>query len=158
LAKPEIHDLGLAGAPACRPGDHNVGAFDVPVSDPFLVSRLDRFSHLDRDVQGFPGFDGMSADALPQALPLDEFHRDERTGPFVADFVNGANIGMGQRGGRPSFDHEPLARFRIRRQCLEEKLESHRTLERRVLRLIDDPHPSFSDKLQDPVLAGHQGP
>jgi hypothetical protein len=49
-----------------------------------LVSRFDGFGNLDRNVQGFPGFQGMSADALPQALPLDEVRKVPQKSPANA--------------------------------------------------------------------------
>ena len=65
----EIHDLRLA---ALR--DHDVGALDVPVSDPLLVRFSQAFGDLNPEAQGFFDLQKAPFDFCLQAFALDEGH------------------------------------------------------------------------------------
>ena len=74
--------------------DENVGGFDVAVDDAFSVRRVQSFRNLDRSIQNAFDFHRAPADALLQRLTLQHLHGDEPLALVLADFVDGANVGM----------------------------------------------------------------
>jgi hypothetical protein len=46
--------------------------------------------------------DGLSLNAVLQRHAIEKFHGDERTSIEIADFVDGADVWMVERGGRTS--------------------------------------------------------
>ena len=52
------------------------------------------------------GLDGSSGNAMLQGHAVEKFHGDESVAAFLPNVVNGANIGMVQRGSRLSFSPE----------------------------------------------------
>src|SRR6266511_4750997 len=78
----------------------------------------------------------------------------------LIDVINGADIRMIQRGGRPRFALKALDRRRILCQFSRQKLESNQTLELQILGLVDDAHAAVRDPFEDAVArqetpAGH---
>ena len=108
LGQPEIHDLGLAAL-----GDHDVGALDVPVNDPLLMGFFQALRDLDRDIESFFERKRASSDLLPEVFPLDILHDDERLAFAFIDFMDRADVRVGQRGGRAGLLNKSLPGFRI---------------------------------------------
>ncbi len=152
LGQTEIHDLSLALF-----GDHDVGAFDVPVNYASLVGFLQAFSHLDSDLQGILYLQRPFLYSCLQALSLNVLHGNEGFAFFFIDFMDGADIGMGQACCRLSLQNKPYSGLLILDQFRGQELESDTAFELRVFGLVDDPHSPSSHHLFDGVLAGKFG-
>ena len=70
----------------------------------------------------------------------------------LANFVNGADVGMIQSRGGAGLTPEALERLGIVRQAVWQKLEGDKAVELDVLGLIDDAHPAAADFFQDSVM------
>ena len=90
----EIQNLGMSTL-----GHKNVGRLDVAVDDAFGVGSIQRVGNLDGQAEECLCFHGTVADEVLQCLAVQEFHGDVGAAVFIADFVNGANVGMVQCGG-----------------------------------------------------------
>ena len=91
----EIHDLHLIFF-----GDHDVGAFDVPMRDAFLMRGLQAIRNLHGKVDYTCNLQHATCYLLPQALSFDVLHRNEHLPIDFIDRVNGANVGMIERRRR----------------------------------------------------------
>ncbi len=151
--QPEVHDLGLA-----LRRDHDVGALDVPVDDPFDVGFLEPFGDLSRDLQGLFELERARVDPLPQALAFDIGHGDEGPVLGLVEVVDRADVGMVQGRGRFSLLPEPVPDLANVGQLRRQELQGHRPLEPGVLGLVDDPHAAPAELLRDSVFAGDDGP
>ena len=70
----------------------------------------------------------------------------------LPDFVNGADVGMVQRGRGASLALKTLERRRIRTEFRRKKLQGHAAAERRILGLEDHTHPAAAQLLQNAVV------
>ena len=108
LGQPEIQNLGVAAL-----GDEDVGGLDVAMNDPLGMRGIQRVGNLDRQTEHSFIFHGLSADAMLQRHALQKLHGNERLSPCLADFVDGANIGMIQRGSRPRLPPKTFQGLRV---------------------------------------------
>ena len=76
--------------------------------------------------------------------------------------MHGADIRVIQRGGRFRFSPEPRLYFLVAKQVSCQEFQSYRTLEVRVLGLVNNTHPTFAELLGDLVVGygstDHDGP
>ena len=73
--------------------------------------------------------------------------------PFVlADFVDGADVGMVQGGGRTGLAPEALQSLRVLRDLVGKELEGDKATERGVLGLVNHAHPAAAELLDDAVV------
>src|SRR5262245_25138815 len=80
-------------------------------------------------------------------------HRDEDFALDLRYFVNAANVGMGQRRGRPGFLEKTLSRCRIQFEQGGGKFESNPAIEARVESEPYFAHTAFTEFLDDFVPA-----
>jgi hypothetical protein len=77
------------------------------------MCRLECVCDLNRELKQFIGVQWPAGNQFLERLPVQVLHDHERV-PFVLSyFVDGADIGMVQRTGRPAFTVEPAQRIRI---------------------------------------------
>ena len=69
----------------------------------------------------------------------------------LIDLVDGADVGMVQRGGGLGFLKEPLLSGVVFGQIRREELDGDRALEAGVRGLVDDTHPALAELANDPV-------
>src|SRR5207244_1687717 len=82
---------------------HYVFGLDVPMNDPGGMRSGERGSDLRSDMDGRGGRQLRAIDSLAQRFAFDEFGGDEMLAVAFADFVNGDDVGMIERGGRARF-------------------------------------------------------
>jgi hypothetical protein len=70
----------------------------------------------------------------------------------LADFVNGADIGMVESGSGTGFATETFQRLWVLRYIVGEKFKRDKATERGVLGLVDDAHASAAEFLDDAVM------
>jgi hypothetical protein len=89
---------------------------------------------------------------IPQRHPFQQFHHDEVLPILLADFMNGANVGMVERGRSASLPLKTLERCRISTKLRRKELQRHAAAEGRILGLEDDTHPAAAQLLQNAVV------
>src|SRR4030095_13360040 len=99
----------------------DICGLDVPVYDTFPVGRFEAVGNLNADVQELGYFDGLSANAVLESLALEQLHGDERTAFKLSNIVNGADVGMVERGCSARFATESLCGLRVLGNVLGEK-------------------------------------
>ena len=92
LGQSEIEDLGV---PAL--GDENVRRLDVAMNDAFGVRGVERIGDLDAESRTDVDLQRTCRDAVLQRHAIEKLHGDERAAILLADFVDGADVGMIQR-------------------------------------------------------------
>ena len=71
---------------------------------------------------------------------------------FLADVVDGADIGMVQSGGGFGFAAKTLQCLAVLREVVGKKLESDEAAEASVLGLVDHAHTAAAELFDDPVM------
>jgi hypothetical protein len=92
----------------------------------------------------------MAAEALKEHWC--ELHRDEGAAVLLADVMNGADVGMIQRGRGPSFALEPAQCLPVASQIVGEELEGHEATKAGILRFVDHAHAAAAELLDDAVV------
>ena len=121
-------------------GHKNIRRFDIPVHDALHVSGIQRVRHFDADLQQLLQVHGAPADAVLERGPVHELHGDEGMAGVFADFVDGADVGVIERGGRAGLTAEALEGHRIARQFQREEFQGSEPAEGNVLRLVHHAH------------------
>jgi hypothetical protein len=78
------------------------------VNDAFGVCGIQSISDFNHQREQNIGVDGPSIDAVFQRHAIQKFHGDERTSIKIADFVDGADVWMIERGGSASLPAKAL--------------------------------------------------
>src|SRR5580704_15162036 len=120
FGKPEVENFGVAAL-----GDKNVGRFNVAVDDSFAVGRVERVGDVNAQVQKQFQIQGAARDAVLQRFPVKTFHGDVGLPIFFANFVNGADVGMIQRGGGSRFAAETFERLLVFRHVLWKEFQGN---------------------------------
>ena len=99
----EVQDLGDAAF-----DNEDVCRLDVAVDDALLMRRFEGVRDVDGDFDH--SIDGKRAflNQLFQRPAIQELHGDEGTAAFFGDLINGADVGMIQRGSRTRFAPETV--------------------------------------------------
>ena len=87
LGQPEVEDLQ-----AILMDHEQVLGLDVTVDDSLRVRRVEAIRDLNRQIQQALSFQSLSADHLPERLPFQQLHGDERLTIEVVDFVDRADV------------------------------------------------------------------
>jgi hypothetical protein len=122
------------------------------MNDSFAVGCVQGVGNLDADIEQRLQLESPAKDHFPQSLAFQIFHHQEEAPLVLANFVNGADVGVIQSRGGAGLTPEALERLGIVRQAVWQKLESDKTTELDVLSLIDDAHPAAADFFQDAVM------
>src|SRR5262245_42154583 len=135
LREPKVQNL-------CLPFGRylNVGRFDIPMYDADRVGCIKSVSYSNRDLQQSFQRNGLSADALPQRFTIDELHSDKMPAFVLADVVYRADVGVTERGRRPSLSTEPLDGSVILTHIVLQERQGDQTTKAGILRLVDDTH------------------
>jgi hypothetical protein len=127
--------------------DENVGGLDVVMDDAFGVSGVERVGDLNAEIQRLIERERLALNGVLESLAFEVFHDDERMAALFADFVDGTDIGMIQRGSSLGFVLEALKSLRILCDAVGKKFQGNEAAELDIFGLVDDTHtppPSFS--------------
>src|SRR4029077_3738076 len=95
-----------------------------------------------------------------QGCAVQKLHSNERLLTVLADFVDGANIGMIESRGRPRLPAKPFQCLWVARQFIRQEFESHEAAKVGVLGFIDHTHTAAAEFLDNAVvrngLADHE--
>ena len=141
LGQAEVEQLYQPAA-----GEENIGRRDVAVDDALGMSGAQRVGDLARDVDDLVDRHRATQQSGLQAGTFEQFHGDEGLRPLVADFQDGADVGVVQRRGQPGFALEPPDRIDVLGQVFLDDLDRHGTGKASILRLIDHTHPARAER------------
>ena len=95
---------------------------------------------------------GRPDDAVLQRQPVQKLHGDEGLAVLLADVVNGADVGMIQRGGGLRFALETLEGLRVTGDFVGQELEGDETVQPGVFGLVDHAHAAAAELFDDAVV------
>ena len=147
LGEAKIQDFGRTTI-----HEENIRGLDVTVDDTLGVGSFEAVGDLNTDIQEFGYFDGFPADAILERLALEQLHGDERSAFELANIVNGANVGVIERGSSACFAAETLDGLRVMGNVVGKKLEGHIPTEAGVLGFVDYAHSATAQFFQDGVV------
>src|SRR5713101_2303494 len=87
-----------------------------------------------------------------QGHAVQKLHGNERLLTVLADFVDGANIGMIQSRGRTGLAAEAFQCLRVSRQFIGQEFEGDEAAKLGILSLVDHTHPAATGLLIDAVV------
>jgi hypothetical protein len=92
-----------------------------------------------------------------QSDSIKKLHDDERLTVLLPDFMDGADVGMIQRGSSPSFALEAGARLWVFRHFIGQELQGNEAVQVYIFGLTDNPHPPATKPFDDAVNAISSG-
>ena len=137
---------------AVLPDDH-VLRLEITVNDADRVRGAGAGGNLDRDVQR--GLQGgrLRLQQVPERLPLDVLHRDERMAVGgLAEGVHHADVGMTERRGGPRLLLEPANPGMVRRHLAGQHLDRHVATELQVIGQVHLAHATGAEWPADLVV------
>jgi hypothetical protein len=87
-----------------------------------------------------------------QGLAIQKLHGNERLATLLADIVDRADVGMVQGRRCLRFPAEPLQRLPVLGHVFGQELQGHKTVKPGVLGLVDNPHATAPELLDDAVV------
>ena len=148
LRQPEVQHLHGAVL-----ADFDVGRLQIAMDDPLLVRRFEGFGDLLRDRQRLVKRDRSARDALREILALDQLHHEGLHAVGVLQPVDRGDVRMIQRGEDFRFALKARQAVGVGCQRRWEDLDGDLTLQLRVRRPIDFPHPTHAELRGDFVDA-----
>ena len=148
LGQTEIQNLGV---PAL--GDKNVGRLDVAMNNALGMRGVESVGNLRLQARATVSFStGLPADVVLQGHAVQKFHGDECLAVLLANVVDGADVGMVQRGRGLGFALKTSECLRVAGNFLGQELEGNEAMQPRVLSLVDHAHPAATELLDDAVM------
>ena len=95
---------------------------------------------------------GRARDAMLQRHAVQKLHGDEGLAVLLADVVDGADVGMIQRGSGPGFAAEAVQGLRVAGDLVGQELEGDEAMQPRVLGLVDHTHTAAAELFHDAVV------
>jgi hypothetical protein len=133
------------------PREENVGGLDVAVDNASSVTSVERVGDVDGDGEKSFRFQRMPRNAMRQGDPVQKFHDNEWLTILLSNLMDRADMGW--------FKAEAALASRRKRPrvCVCWATSSGRNLratktQRRVLGLVDHPHPTTAQSLDDVVV------
>ena len=133
-------------------GDENVCGLDVAVNDASVVSGVEGVGAVDADFEEAFEFQRARGDEVLQRGAVEEFHCDKGAAVVFADVVDGADVGMIQRGGGACFTFEAFERLWVVGEIVGEKFEGDEAAEARVFGFVDHAHSATAEFFDDAVM------
>src|SRR5215475_5709859 len=89
---------------------------------------------------------------MTQRNAVHELHGDERLAGVVADFVNGADVGVIERRSRLSFAFEAGESFGVPAKLIGHELQCDRTAKTSVFGFVNHAHATTTELLDDSIV------
>src|SRR4051812_24266199 len=147
LGEAEVEHLHLALV-----GHEDIRRLDVAMDDAAAVGGVEGIGDLDAVLRQGRVLDRLPADLLVERLAFEQFHGDELLAVVVADFIDGADVAVVQRGCGASLALEALERLRITLEFAVEEFERDVAAEVDVLSFIYDAHAAAAEPTKDAVM------
>jgi hypothetical protein len=87
-----------------------------------------------------------------ESFPLEQFHGDESLILALVNFMDGADVGMIQSGGRASLAPKAFEGLPIVSYIFGQKLQGHESAEARVLGFVYNTHAATTEPFDDAVV------
>jgi hypothetical protein len=133
-------------------GHKDIGGLNVAVDDPFGMCGVQCVGNFNRQTDQEVALKGLSVDTMLQCRTVQKLHGDEWLAVFLADFIDGADVGMVQGGGCLSFALEAGQGQRIFDYVIRQKLQGDKSVKTDVLGLVDNAHATAAQLLDDAVV------
>jgi hypothetical protein len=147
LGQAEVQNFGVHAI-----GDKNIRGLDVAMHDAFAVRGVERVGNFDAEVEQRFEFERASADRMFQSFSVEAFHGQVGVAGVLADVVNGADVGMVQRGSSFRLAAETFESLRVARQIFREKFQRDETIQAGVLRFVHDAHATAAKLFDHAVM------
>src|SRR5208282_1112246 len=135
-----------------KTGDEDICRLDVAVDDSSGVRCVQCVRNLYSQLQHFLQRQRLAGNAMPQRLPVEKLHRDERLAVVFADLINRADIGMVQGGSSLCLTLKAAQCLRVCRESVRKELQRHEAPKLGVLSLVHNAHSAATDLAQDAVV------
>ena len=122
------------------------------MNDALLMRGIERFGHIERNLQGAVEVHGMAVENLEERVPFHELHGNVGTAGVLTDLVDRANVGVVESGSGAGLASEAFQRGGVFAQLVGQKFECHETAKIDVLGLVDEPHAPTAEQLNDAVM------
>ena len=133
-------------------GDKDICRLDIAMNDALAVRRVEGIGDFDPDGEELIQFHRTAVDQVLERLAAEAFHHDEGMAFMLADLVNGADVGMIQRGGGAGLAAKTLEGLRVLGRIFGQKLQGNEAAELSVLGLVDDSHAPAAKQVENPVV------
>jgi hypothetical protein len=143
----EIENFGVAAI-----GDEKICGLDVTMDDAFGMRSVERVGNLDAEIKQRFHIERTAVNAVFQRHAFEKFHDDEGASIVLADLVDGADIGMIQRGRGAGFAAETFERLRITDEIFGKEFDGDEAAEFGVFGFVDDTHASAAEFFNDAVM------
>ena len=143
----EIENFGVAAA-----GDEDVGGFDVAMDDLLGVGGVEAVGDIDGEGKEEFEVHGTPADSVFQGLAVEKFHGDEGFAIVFADVVNGADVGMIERGRGFGFATEAFEGLGIVGDVVGKEFQGNEAVEARVFGFINYAHSAATEFFENAVV------
>ncbi len=133
-------------------GDEDVRGLDVAMNDAFGVSSIESVGDLNGECKKSVVFQGAPGHHVLEREAVEKFHRDEALAVVLADFVDGADVGVVQRGSGAGFAAKAFESLRILRNVFGEEFERDKATEGGVFGLVNNAHPAAAQFFDDAIV------
>ena len=122
------------------------------MNDAFGMRGIERVGNFDGERQQRVQFQRAPRDQVLQGHAIEKLHGDKRLAILLADVVDGADVGMVQRGCGLRLALKAAERLRILGDFIGQKLEGDEAVQPRVFGFVDHTHPAAAQLLDDAVV------
>src|SRR5579862_8555631 len=122
------------------------------MNDALGMRSVQAVGNVDRENQKFFQFQRLALDLVLQRYAVQELHADEGFAVLLADVVDGADIGVVQRGGGLCFALKSAENGWIAGHIVGQKFQGDKTVQARVFRLVHDTHAAAAKLFRDAVV------
>ena len=145
--QPEVENLGVAAI-----GNEDVRRLNIAMDDSPDVRGIESIGHFNREREQALELHGPAVDQMFQRLAAEALHHDEQMSIVLADFVDGADVGMIQRRSSPRLAAKAFEGLRILGRIVGKKFQGNEAAKLRVFRFVNDSHPSATEEFEDAVV------
>jgi len=147
FGKAEVENFGVTAF-----GYENVRGLNVAMNDALGVGGIEGVGGFESE--GDDGFviEGLAGDLMLQGQAIEKFHGDERLLAVLADFVDGADVGVVESGRGAGFAAEAFEGLRVAGEFFGKKFEGDEAAEFRVFGFVDDSHAAAAEFFEDAVV------
>ena len=123
------------------------------MDDALGVRGLERIGNLNGQIEHFCEPERLAIrQPLPQGLPFEQLHGQQRLTVGVVDLVDRADVRVVQRRGGARLALEALEREMVARELRRQKLQRNVAAESGVVGAIHHTHPTRADLLEDAIV------
>ena len=143
----KVEDLGLVPLV-----NQNVCGLDVAVDNADAVRRVQDVGDFNRKPKKRIKIQRAAGNLICQGYAVDIFHDDEGSSLGLVNLVDGTDVRMIQCGRSLRLALEASHRLRIVGNFFRQELDGHKTVQARVLSLVDHSHPAAAQLFDNAIM------